>query len=61
MQQHKKDADDEVNYRYVASNLGVGMDIFLFNPYTYITTQAAIFTVQGNAYFSYGFGLGIQL
>jgi hypothetical protein len=45
---------------YVGSNLGVAMDIFLFNHSVYSTAQASVFNMQSNAFFSYAFGLGIE-
>ncbi|MCB0415100.1 MAG: hypothetical protein KDD50_12250 [Bdellovibrionales bacterium] len=39
---------------------GFTMDIFLFNKITYLTTNASVYSVQGNSYFVSGVGLGAE-
>jgi len=60
LQHEQEDETTHVRTRSVGSNLGLTLDLFLFNPYSYLSTQIGIYNIQGNAYLNYGFGLGIQ-
>lgn len=42
------------------TTFGFTLDIFLFNPYVYLTGQAGVLHSQGNAFTSYSFGLGAE-
>lgn len=42
------------------SNMGIATDIFLFNPYVYLSLQVSIYNEAGNAYSAYTAGLGTE-
>lgn len=44
----------------IVSHYGFSLDIFLFNPYVYLTGTISVYSLQGNAYVGYGSGLGWQ-
>lgn len=60
VQQNRKDEATNLTNRYTGSNLGLAIDLFLFNPYTFLSVQASIFNMKGNAYFANSVGLGVQ-
>ena len=55
-----EDSVTNVATRSVGSELGLTMDIFLFNHFVFATTQASAVNLSGNLFLSYAFGLGIQ-
>jgi len=58
--QTREDAITKRKTQASGSSLGLTMDVFLFNPRVYLSTQAAYYSWSGNAYLSYSSGLGIQ-
>ncbi|MGE0527343.1 MAG: hypothetical protein AB7G93_21930 [Bdellovibrionales bacterium] len=60
MQQTKNDEETGESSRFTGSIMGMSMDVFLFNPYSFLTVQASFFNTQGHAFFSYSYGVGFE-
>jgi hypothetical protein len=43
-----------------STNTGLSIDVFLFNPKAFLTGQFSIYNFKGNAYMTYGGGLGVE-
>lgn len=54
----KDEEGPEVNT--LATQYGLSMDIFLFNPLIFISGHASLFTLQGNVFFASGGGVGFE-
>lgn len=46
--------------KFTESNFGIALDVFLFNPYVFLSGQAGLLHSQGNAFTSYSIGLGAE-
>lgn len=59
-QAFKKDEVTEDTSMSFDSNMGIAIDIFLFNRHAFLTGQASMLNSNGNSFFVSGGGLGVE-